>query len=171
MITTERLHLRPVGEQDVDLVFALFSDPLVAPWSGDGHPMASRDEAVARIERYATRGGPHSWAGVFVIEQRSSGEPVGLTLLVPLPGSRGGERDDIEIGWHLLPSAWGHGYASEAGQAMIARGFEAGLDGVYAVTNPDNVRSQAVCERLGMADLGLRDDWYDRTLRGFVIRR
>jgi len=171
VIETERLHLRLVGEQDVDLVFDLFSDPSVASWSGTGQPMESRDEATARVERYATRGGGHPWAGVFAVRSRQSGEPLGLTLLVPLPPSRDVQRDDIEIGWHLLPSAWGHGFASEAGRAMIARGFEAGLDELYAVTDPDNVRSQAVCERLGMTDLGLRDDWYDRTLRGFVIRR
>jgi RimJ/RimL family protein N-acetyltransferase len=40
---------------------------------------------------------------------------------------------------------------------------------VVAVTHPDNAPSQAVCRRLGMSDLGLRDDWYDRTLRAFAL--
>ena len=167
-IETGRLSLRLIGDDDADLVFQMFSDPRVARWSGTGQVMTSRDEVMARIERYKGRGGDHPWAGVFVIE--TAGEPVGLTLLVPLPASQGVDRGDIEIGWHLLPSAWGHGYASEAGAAMIARGLEAGLDELYAVTNPDNERSQAVCRRLGMTNLGLRDDWYDTTLRAFRIR-
>jgi len=171
VIETERLDLRLVGESDVDLIFTLFSDPLVARWSGNGVAMTSREDAVARIQRYATRGGPHPWAGVFVIESRAERCSVGVTLLVPLPASQSIDRGDIEIGWHLLPSAWGHGYASEAGAAMIARGFDAGLDELYAVTNPDNERSQAVCGRLGMTDLGLRDDWYDTTLRAFTVKR
>jgi len=94
MIETERLRVRSVVETDVDSIFALFSDPRVARWSGDGQAMTSRDEAVARVERYATRGGAQSWAGVFVIET-PAGEFAGITMLVPLPASAGFDRDDF----------------------------------------------------------------------------
>jgi len=170
MIETERLRVRSVVETDVDSIFALFSDPRVARWSGDGQAMTSRDEAVARVERYATRGGAQSWAGVFVIETPAD-EFAGITMLVPLPASAGFDRDDFEIGWHLLPSMWGHGYATESAAAMAARGFDAGLTEVFAVTAPDNGPSQAVCARLAMTDLGLRDDWYDARLRAFRLTR
>ncbi len=169
-ITTDRLDLRRVGPGDVDLVFDLFSDPLVAPWSGTGVAMVDRAEAEARVERYATRGGGLAWAGVFVVQVRETGEDVGIALLVPLPSSRQFDRHDVEIGWHLLPSAWGHGYATEAARALVERGFAAGATELHAVTDPDNARSQAVCRRLGMTDLGLRPDWYDLTLRAFRLR-
>jgi len=176
MIETDRLMLRPVARADVDLVFDLFSDPLVAPWSGDGQVMTSRAQAEARVERYLTRGGARSWAGVFVARVRQTRADAGIAIVVPLPSSQDSARedaasDDVEIGWHFRPSAWGHGYATEAGRAMAEHGFAHGCTELYAVTDPDNVRSQGVCRRLGMTDLGLRGDWYDLTLRAFRLQR
>jgi RimJ/RimL family protein N-acetyltransferase len=81
------------------------------------------------------------------------------------------DRADVEVGWHLHPDVWGRGYASEAATALVERGFAAGIEELYAVTDPDNVRSQAVCRRLGMTDLGLRTEWYDQELRAFRLSR
>lgn len=167
VISTQRLTLRPFTLDDADFMFDLFSRLEVARWSGGGVAMADRGEAVARIQRQSERAGPHPATGVFAVEVE--GALVGMTLLVPLPASTGVERHDIEIGWHFHPDAWGHGYATEAGEAMARRGFEAGFAELYAVTHPENLRSQAVCARLGMTDLGLREDWYDVTLRAFRL--
>lgn len=169
MIATERLRLCPMTMDDADFLFDLFSRPEVARWSGTGEPMASRQQAVERIERQPERIGDHPACGIFTVFRAEM--PIGRALLVPLPPSAGrhGTDIEIEIGWHFHPGFWGHGYASEAGQAMVERGFEAGFTELYAVTAPDNVRSQRVCARLGMTDLGLRDDWYDETLRAFVL--
>ncbi len=166
-IRTERLVLRPMTPADADFVFDLFSRPEVARWSGSGEPMTDRSQALERIEAQPSRAGDHPACGVFGIEV--GGVLVGMALLVPLPSSRGGARDEVEIGWHLHPDAWGLGYATEAARALVHRGFTAGFPELRAVTDPDNVRSQAVCRRLGMTDLGLRDDWYDATTRAFVL--
>lgn len=169
VIRTERLLLRPCTIDDADALFDVFRRLEVARWSGDGTPMMRREDAVARIARQPERAGSHPAAGVFAIVPEGSEQLVGLTLLVPLPPSAGVERSDMEIGWHLHPDVWGRGYATEAATAMIERAVEAGFDEVYAVTDPENVRSQAVCVRLDMDDLGLRDDWYDRSLRAFHL--
>lgn len=179
MIDTERLHLRPFAAGDADDLFAIFSRPEVAQWSGAGVPMAHRDEAVARIERMPERAGSHPAAGVFAVVEHGVVEGsvveqgvdrvVGMALLVPIPSSGSGERNDYEIGWHLHPDVWGRGYATEAASALVDRAWAAGLPDLVAVTDPDNEPSQRVCRRLGMADLGLRDDWYDRSLRAFRL--
>jgi len=89
--------------------------------------------------------------------------------------STGREPDDgadgrpVEIGWHLHPHAWGHGYATEAGAATARRGFDAGLREVYAVVRPDNTRSLAVCRRLGMTPLGRISRWYGTELEAFRL--
>lgn len=168
-ITTERLRMRPFEAADAPELFGLFRLPEVARWSGTGQPMPDVAEAAARIERYATRPGPHPAAGVFATFRRDTGAFVGSTLLVRLPPSNGIDRDEIEVGWHLHPDHWGQGFATEAATALVQRGLDAGLQQIYAVTNPDNVRSQAVCRRLGMADLGLTSDWYDEELRAFRL--
>jgi RimJ/RimL family protein N-acetyltransferase len=168
-IETERLWLRPFTPDDTPAVFGLFSLPEVARWSGTGTPMTDVSEAIARIERMPERAGKHPAAGIFATERRDTGDFVGMTVLVPIPSSEGAEGDDHEIGWHLHPDAWGHGYATEAASALVDRGFVAGMPRILAVTDPDNVRSQAVCHRLGMTDLGLRSHWYDRDLRAFRL--
>ena len=59
--------------------------------------------------------------------------------------------DRIEIGWTLRADRWGHGYATEIGRAALELAFgELGADEVVAYTEPLNVRSRAVMERLGM---------------------
>lgn len=168
-ITTERLLLRPVRPSDAPALFEIFRLPDVARWSGTGEPMADPTEADARIERWATRAGTHPAAGIFAVERLDTGAMIGTALLVPIPPSEGFESDDHEIGWHLHPDAWGSGFATEAATALVQRAFAAGIPSLLAVTDPDNVRSQAVCARLGMVDLGLRPDWYDRELRAFRL--
>lgn len=171
VIETDRLALRLVTMDDVSLVHDLFADPEVARWSGDGRSVETRDQAVAKTQRYVGRGGDIGFAGVFVVTERDGGEELGLALLVPLPASRGLVRSDLEIGWHFKRSAWRNGYATEAGRALADRAFTQGADEVYAVTAPLNTRSQAVCERIGMAALGLHGTWYDTVTRAYLLRR
>lgn len=169
VIQTGRLTLRPFTEADTDALFELMSRPEVARWSGRGRPMEHRDEAVERIARMPVRRGDHPAAGVFAVVTDGAAEPVGMAVLVPIPASEGVDRHDHEIGWHLHPDVWGRGYATEAAAALVERAWSGGIPELYAVTNPDNGPSQAVCGRLGMTDLGLRSDWYDKELRAFRL--
>jgi RimJ/RimL family protein N-acetyltransferase len=58
----------------------------------------------------------------------------------------------VEVGWRLARPAWGNGYATEAGRAALAFGFEqADLSEVVSFTSAGNVRSRAVMGRLGMS--------------------
>lgn len=171
MIETSRLVLRDFAAEDADFLFDMFRRPEVARWSSNGTPMVHRDEAVVRIARQPERRGGHPGAAILLVTDRTSGSPYGMVMLVPIPGSEGAGRDDMEIGWHFHPDAWGHGYATEASEAIVERAFAAEIPEVYAVTDPLNAPSQAVCLRLGMTDLGLRSDWYDRELRAFRLGR
>ena len=100
------------------------------------------------------------------MEERTNGVPAG-TILVPIPGGDG----EVEVGWHLHPDAWGRGLATEAARGVIAYGFSLGLPEIYAVVRPDNLRSLAVCQRLGMTPLGRTSRWYDTDLEAFRLRR
>lgn len=166
-IETERLILRPWTHEDALRLFDIFRRPEVARWSGNGQPMRVVAESHARIDRQSERAGPHLATGVFAAGRKDNGVVAGMCMLVPIPASAGVDRSDMEVGWHLHPDSWGHGFATEAALALLDRGFTAGLSEIYAVTDPDNVRSQAVCRRLGMTDLGMQTDWYDVELRAF----
>ena len=167
VIRTDRLLLRLFTPDDADALFDLFSRPEVARWSGNGQPMTERQEAVDRIARQPERAGDHPATAVLAVLDDEGF--AGMVMLVPIPSSQGHDRHDIEVGWHFLPRAWGRGYATEAARVVVERGWDAGFDHLVAVTDPDNERSQAVCRRLGMTDLGPRVDWYDATLRAFRL--
>ena len=69
-----------------------------------------------------------------------------------------------EVAWHLHPDHQGRGLATEAAAAVLAL---PGVGPVLALTDPDNIRSQAVATRLGMRDEGLTERWFGLTSRQF----
>jgi RimJ/RimL family protein N-acetyltransferase len=73
----------------------------------------------------------------------------------------------IEVGWHLHPQHQGQGLATEAAEAVLTAAAQAGIDQVLALTDPDNIRSQAVAARLGMRDEGLTSRWFGLTTRQY----
>jgi RimJ/RimL family protein N-acetyltransferase len=65
----------------------------------------------------------------------------------------------------------GRGYASEGARAVVRYGFSAlGLDRIIGLTHPDNVASQRVLQKAGLADAGW-GRYYNRRLRLFVADR
>jgi RimJ/RimL family protein N-acetyltransferase len=68
----------------------------------------------------------------------------------------------IEIGWHLARRAWGRGYATEAGRALLVHGHQRlGERHLIALIEPANDRSIAVARRIGMIDAGRTRAFYD----------
>jgi RimJ/RimL family protein N-acetyltransferase len=105
------------------------------------------DELVEKIEDGFGANGFGLWA----LAVRETGEFIGFTGLA-VPEFEAYFTPAVEIGWRLAHSAWGNGYATEAGEAALSFGFgEAGLGEVVSFTTVDNRRSRAVMERLGMS--------------------
>jgi len=168
-LMTARLRLRSWSFDDADFLFDMYSRWEVQRFIGpEPTVMVDRGEAVASIER--RRSLDHPIHGIWAVETLADRELVGNLLLKPIPAS-GGQAlpaaDDIEIGWHLHPDQWGHGYATEAGAVVLAHAFAAGLSRVIAVTAPENLASQAVCLRLGMRPLGKTGAHYNTTCELF----
>lgn len=162
-ITSDRLLLRPWQDYDADFLLDLESRWEVTRFLG-ARPttMRTRADALASIAR--RRAVDHPVHGIWAVTTAADGQPVGNLLLKPIPVSADeprAEPADIEIGWHLHPAAWGHGYATEAAQAVLDDAFRRGLRKVLAVTDPGNHASQAVCRRLGMTHLGRTTRYYD----------
>lgn len=163
LLRTERLRLRAWTSRPSDLarLADMYSRAEITRWVG-GAPSVPPVELVSR------------WAAVTALDERygcwaiqPDGSPsvAGTVLFKPLPNGVG----EVEVGWHLHPDSWGHGYATEAARAVIQRGFGAGVPEVYAVVRPGNHASVAVCERLGMAPLGRIRRWYDVELEAFRL--
>jgi RimJ/RimL family protein N-acetyltransferase len=162
VLTTERLRLRPWTRSPADLarLSDLYGRVEVTRWLG-GTPSVPPAELV---DRWAALHARDERFGCWAIDVPD--RPVaGTVLFKPLPDGVG----EVEVGWHLHPDSWHHGYATEAARAVIRRGFEAGLPEVYAVVRPGNEASLAVCRRLGMAPLGRMRRWYHVELEAFRL--
>ena len=62
-----------------------------------------------------------------------------------------------ELGYWLGAESWGKGYATEAGEAILALGFrELRLERIYAQVLEGNAASCRVLEKLGMTHEGIR---------------
>ena len=101
---------------------------------------------------------------------KQTNQLVGAMLMKPLPDGDGNFTEEIEVGWHLAQMHWGNGYATEGGRKMIELGFAVqNLEQIYAVTGPDNLKSQKVARRLGMKPQGQTDKYYGQTVDLFKI--
>jgi RimJ/RimL family protein N-acetyltransferase len=165
---TERLVARSWSLADADAFLDIYRRWEVARWLGAApKALETRDEAEARITRWAEANLASDLEGRWAVERREDGRPVGTVLLVRLPGGNG----EVEVGWHLHPDAWGRGYATESARGALAWAFAHGLDEVHAVVRPDNAPSIAVCGRLGMEALGRTTHYYESELELFRVRR
>ncbi|MGO4857332.1 GNAT family N-acetyltransferase [Arthrobacter sp. 2MCAF14] len=173
-LTTDRLWLRRFTSDDSDFIFDMYSRWEVQRFIGlTPRLMTERVEADERTARYAAV--EHPVHGIWAITDKSTGQRLGVLLLKPLPASgsetQPGPSCEIEIGWHLHPDAWGQGYTSEGAEAVLAHAFATGLNRVLAVTNKNNVASQAVARRIGMTRTGTTADFYNTECELFSIER
>lgn len=143
MIETSRLRLRRWRGSDREVFADLHAHPEVM--KDYGGPL-DRPQSDAKLDRYVAayaRDDFSRWA----LETRE-GSFVGYAGVItsPLPHPLG---PHAQIGWRLMRSAWGHGYATEAAKAALHDAFtRCGLTEIFAYTGPDNLRSQAVMARL-----------------------
>jgi ribosomal-protein-alanine N-acetyltransferase len=149
-LTTARLVLRQLREDDAAALFAALSDPEVMIWWSSG-PHASPAETVEYVKGNAAEGrGYLCWA-------ITAGDDVALGWVILIDG----KPDVKEIGYILRRDQWGSGIAREAVTRVIDHGFgEMGLRRVFADTDPENGGSIGLLERLGFRREGrLRGEW------------
>jgi RimJ/RimL family protein N-acetyltransferase len=143
-IQTERLLLRPWREEDLAPLAALQADPeVMADYGGP----QSLEASQAKIDRYRDAFDAFGFTRWAV---EAEGAFIGYVGVMPVfPGHP--REPGYEVGWRLVRAAWGKGYATEAARASLLDVFRrAGLVEVLSYTAPDNRRSRAVMDRLGL---------------------
>ncbi|TCR83546.1 GNAT family N-acetyltransferase [Rhizobium sp. BK376] len=146
-IETDRLILRNCEERDRELFFEVNSDPRVLVF----HPFQrTRTDADAIFDMLLNMPAKDG-LDFLVLEIRETAEPIGFSglskpNLAPLLPA-----EAVEIGWRLSARHWGHGFATEAGTAILAYGFKTlTLDEIISFSVEGNDRSEAVMRRIGM---------------------
>jgi RimJ/RimL family protein N-acetyltransferase len=150
-LTTARLRLRAFTPGDEERIHAIYADPEVMRYVGHGAHRTTA-ETTRALRGYADALRTRGYGFVAVVEL-ATGELIGDAGLHPLAG-RG---PDVELGYTLARAAWGRGYGTEVGRALVAHAFGVlGVPRVMAQVEPDNVASRHVLEKLGMTERGVR---------------
>ncbi len=150
-LTTERLALRRMTDDDLDWLAALYSDPDVTQHLGG---LKTREQVANMmrtrvIEYYDANPG----LGVWMTIERATGEEVGFHLLNNIQGET-----IIQVGYGLLKPAWGKGYATEMASAVLRYGFaDLDLPRIAGIASLPNVASQHVLGKIGLERNGERE--------------
>lgn len=145
VLETERLVLRPVAESDFEDLCNLNSDPDVMRYLGRGHPL-THAETRAKLDRMLAHWQEKGF-GVWSVYHRHNTEYVGRCGLATTHNLGA-----AEVAYSFHRRFWGQGLATEACRRVLQYSFEVLLlPRVVAVARVENVASQRVMVKLGMA--------------------
>ncbi|MGW8800981.1 GNAT family N-acetyltransferase [Streptomyces sp. NPDC055775] len=153
-IKTARLVLRESEARDRAAFIELFTSPEVSAYIGGPRP---RDECERALPET-----PERRPGLFVIEL--DGTMIGTIELSRRDAERRShvrpDAGEAELGYLLLPEAWGHGYAAEACAAAL--GWFADVlpdEPVVLCTQTANHRSMRLAAKLGFTEVQRYKAW------------
>ena len=148
-LETDRLILRRAQVEDAPVYRELWTerDPRVPPHrqiDSDGRPTV--EDIAARIS--ADADDPR--ARLLTVVRKDTADVIGYCGLT----DRGnGSPEEPELAYELLRAAHGHGYATEAAEAVIAWARDAGCRRVRAGVWNWNVASRRVLQKLGFREV------------------
>lgn len=145
VLETNRLVLRRLALEDADFILRLLNEPSFLRFIGD--------KGVRTIEdarKYILEGPVGSYErfgfGLYLVELKETQIPIGMCGLIKRESL-----DDVDVGFAFLPEFWLRGYAFESASAVLIHGRnDFDLNRIVAITNPDNVGSIKVLEKLGL---------------------
>ena len=161
-LTTPRLILRNLTDDDLDYLVELDSDPEVMRYINGG--IAVSHQAIVKnflpyIKSYNNQRNYGFWAMV----DKFSQEFIGWIFLRPeidfelLRQLNFAEADATEIGYRIRRSSWNQGYTTEAAKALIDKSFtESEISKIVAWALAENRASTKVMEK---ADLKLQQEY------------
>lgn len=143
-IETERLRLRHLAADDAPFILGLLNEPSFLQFIGD-KGVRTLDDARKYIATQVTSYERFGF-GLFLTERKDDSRPIGICGLV-----KRASLDDVDVGFAFAPAFWSHGYGVEAASAVIAHATTVlKLPRVVAITNPDNIASMKLLNRIGL---------------------
>ncbi len=144
ILETERLQLRYMKQEDIPFLVTLWTDPEVTRFLG-----GPRDVSSLREELIQVADNPLAQTYVlWPLEEKSSGELIGHCGVIDK------EVDNLteyELTYVLAKKAWGKGYATEVGRALLNYAYQyRSVNRLIALVDPGNIASEKVALKLGM---------------------
>ncbi len=150
---TSRLQLHAIDVAEAERIVARQAGPDDA-WVPD-FPFEGDIGAVGGFLRTTAEHGEQRPFSYYRITRLADGRAIGGIGFKGQP-----ENGTVEIGYGLVPSARGHGYAAEAVVALLTVAAEHGVSKVVADTTLDNIASQRTLIRAGFRHVGTMDDGF-----------
>lgn len=148
---SERLVLRLPRPDDAPFILELLNDPDWLRNIGD-RDVHNEADAARYIEERLLDSFRRNNFGLWVVEPREGGKPLGLCGLV-----KRDSLEDLDVGFAMLPAARGKGHALEAARRTLQFVKEdLGLTRLAGIVLPANTASIRVLTQLGLV--------YERTM-------
>ena len=146
---TERISLRSWREDDAEALFKYASDPDVGPRAG-WPPHKSVEESLEIIRTV------FSGEGMWAVEWKETGEPIGCVGYLPASASNLKIKDDeVEVGYWIAKPYWGKGICTEAMRLVVDYCFNVkNFTTLWGDYFPENPASGKVMEKCGFKDTG-----------------
>lgn len=164
LLETKHLIVKPTSLENIENVYALFSDPDLMRDIGKGVKTIeeTRESLEKMIKHYKKHG--FSFGDIY---EKETGLFVGRGGLIYL--EMNDTQPDIEVGYVLYKKFWKKGYATELTKGFLDWGFNnLSIDKIVAVTFPENENSRRVLERSGMNYVG-KVNCYDTQVAKYEI--
>ncbi|MDE3156555.1 MAG: GNAT family N-acetyltransferase [Acidobacteriota bacterium] len=149
ILETPRLQLRHAMLSDSPFIRRLLNEPTWLEYIGDRGVRTAADAETYIRTRISAQYHDLGY-GLYVVQLKSSGAPIGLCGLVKrefLPAP--------DLGFALLPEHVGQGYAFEAASAVLSHATHVlGIARLYAIVKRGNDRSIRLLDRLGFHQEG-----------------
>ena len=144
ILETERLTLREFNLNDAEFILTLLNTPSWLEFIGDKN-VHSLEDAKMYLEEGPTKSYDKNGFGLWLVSLKEDDSSIGMCGLISRP-----TLNDIDIGFAFLPDYSGMGYGFEAASATMEYGKNRlGLDKVVAITDPSNVASIKLLNKLG----------------------
>ncbi|WP_406391680.1 GNAT family N-acetyltransferase [Streptomyces sp. NBC_00882] len=150
-ISTERLVLRPLDEDDVPALAEMMNDEQVGAWTDVPQPY-SEEQARAWITQYASTEREAGRGLDFAVTEFLTQRLVGIVQLA----KTNWHVRSTELSYIIAPWARGEGYASEAALATAQWLFtDQKFERIELRTAADNTASQQVAQKIGCISEGV----------------
>lgn len=147
ILETERLIIREHVLSDAPFFFELNSNYNVVKYTGD--VAFNNLEEAENIVRYVMNQYKQIGYGRWLVAEKKTNNPIGWCGL-----KYHADTKETDIGYRLLESAWGKGYATESAKACIDYGFKHfHLNHIVGNAMKENTASIQVFKKLGMTYL------------------
>lgn len=149
-IESERLYLRKWRNEDRPIFARMNADPSCMEYFPK---ILNEEESYSLVDKIQKHLIDRNY-GLWAVEEKESNCFIGFigfsytemeTYFSPC----------IEIGWRLIKSAWGKGYATEGAKSCLNYAYhQLGLDEILSFTSRLNTRSENIMKKIGMKKIG-----------------